>query len=608
MSHRSFTLQRALLGAIAASVLAGIVPAGIAFGSSLWAAMESRARDELKLAAGVSSDRFAAKADAMMMYAKEFANTPGLADALAGTDSSAGSRAAEGALSQSHGIPVIIGPDGKSWHGPSLSAELVARTRAGQMPVTFVSDGNTVWQIAIAPVERAGQWQGAAGFAVPIDDSGVSLLSGLTRTGVLVVPPNADNAAATTLDTAQATSIIGAVRAEMPGPAVRDISLGGRRILASAVDLEGAGLLIFVRALDTEYAMLPRLRFIALASAAVALMLALALGVLLARRMARPVAQLAEAASAMTEGDFESPLPDSRIREVARVATAFGEMRRALVMRLEQLRTANTALADAGSRLRALQSDLLQRERLAATGRLVVQLSHEIRNPVANVRNCLELVRRRVADDPEARDYADLAIDELLRMHALAEHVLDANRPSDEALRHCQPVLVARDVAALSTAGISPAVLEMDVEGPASLDAAIAPDALKQVLFSIVQNAREAMDASHTPRSESPSPRIEIRVASAGTDVVIEVVDTGPGLIPDDIPRIFDPFFTTKRAVHGVGLGLFVAEGLIRAAGGQLTAHNRDAGGACFRIVVPGVSGPAIAERVESDLSQAKAS
>ncbi len=361
--------------------------------------------------------------------------------------------------------------------------------------------------------------------------------------------------------------------------------------------------MIFVRGVDAEMAMLPRLRRVAVASAAGALILALILGTVIARRVARPVAQLAEAASAMTAGRFDAPLPRSRIREVARVAETFGDMRMALANRLEELRNANKALENAGTRLRALQSDLLQRERLAATGRLVVQLAHEIRNPVANVRNCLELVRRRVEGDPEAREFADLAIDELLRMHSLAEQVLDSNRPRDETITCCDAVLVAREVAALSTVDIPPSVLRLEVEGEPAAEVSIAPDALKQILLNLVQNAREAMGARTSEPQRASTSRIDIRVSRAGSNVRIEVLDTGPGIRSDVLPKVFDPFFTTKSTVHGVGLGLYLAEGLARAAGGEIGVFNRtDSVGACFYVVLPvadiGVSG----EGVEDNL------
>ena len=117
----------------------------------------------------------------------------------------------------------------------------------------------------------------------------------------------------------------------------------------------------------------------------------------------------------------------------------------------------------------------MQRERLAATGRLVVQLAHEIRNPVASLRNCLELIRRRVTDDPEALEFADLAIDELLRMHELAEQLLELNRPRDRGAPVCRPVVLSRELARFETLGECAAGPAIAVRGDEALFAAWLP-------------------------------------------------------------------------------------------------------------------------------------
>ena len=97
-------------------------------------------------------------------------------------------------------------------------------------------------------------------------------------------------------------------------------------------------------------------------SAMAALVVALVLGAVLARRVARPVQQLSSAAAALTAGTFDAPLPQSRIDEVARVAGTFDEMRNALAARLSELRSANAALVEACQRAGLL--DDVQRELL----------------------------------------------------------------------------------------------------------------------------------------------------------------------------------------------------------------------------------------------------
>ena len=246
-------------------------------------------------------------------------------------------------------------------------------------------------------------------------------------------------------------------------------------------------------------------------------------------------------------------------------------MRSALERRLEELEEANQALAIQQERLQALQGDLIQRDRLATSGRLVAELAHEIRNPVASIRNCLEVLDRRLADDEEGRVFARLAIEELARMHELAEGLLDLNRPADPEASGADPAAVAAQVAAFMGAGTQGERWPVDVDVPdGTAEAAIAPDALKQVLINLVQNAQEAM---------ADGGAIQITGQAADGRVTMTVADRGPG-IPEDIQaRIFDPFFTTKGEVRGVGLGLFIAEGIVRRYGGVLTAGNRSGGG-----------------------------
>ena len=587
------TLQRAILGAVGAALLAGLVPAGLVLDRRLASALERRARDDLALAPQLFADRVAATADALMMHAKDLAHAPGLAEAVAAGDRARAIRLVEDARATlGGGDAVLVGPRGDSWVGPPVDSALIARTRTGEMPVALSLNGSVINNISVAPVANGDRWTGAAGLVNPMDARAAEALSGLTRSAVVVV--SSGGAIVTTLDTMSTRLIVAATSAHRLASTPLELTGGPRRLIAVGAPLDGIGSVVFARFLDEELAVLPELRRVAAISALAALLVALALGAIFATRIARPVRELSTAAAAVERGEFAAPLPTSRVQEVDVMATTFDSMRRALAARLEELRTANAALVDRNARLTALQSDLMQRDRLGAAGRLVAQLAHEIRNPIASLRNCLELIRRRVEDDPEAREFADLAIDELLRMHELAEQMLDLNRPRDPGAQRCRPVVVAREVATLSIAGAGSERLTVDIAGDDQLEAAISPDALKQVLLNLVQNGREAYEG-WTSRPADPA-RVTINVESVNGEVSIEVRDNGPGIPPEILSRIFDPFFTTKDAVHGVGLGLFVAEGLVRTAGGRITAGQiSDASstggngrrGAWFRIELP---------------------
>lgn len=578
------------MGAVALAILAGMVPAGIALHARLSAALEDQARADLALAPRILADRSAAANDALMMHAKEFAHVPELARALATRDRVAALRIAnDQRAAVPGGIPVVVGPAGELWTGPADSTSIAA-TRAGKMPVQLLGDPTALHTVALAPVDASGRWVGAAGFAIPMNDDAARTLAGLTRSEVMIVSNASRRAVATTLDSAMTRALLQALPARgVPPDAAVEVSAEGEAMSVATAPLGDTGYVVFARVMRRELEILPALRRVALLCAAGALMLALVLGALLATQVARPVRDLALAARALGDGDFAAPLPNARFEEVATVSTAFATMRDALAAKLAELRAANRELEDRAARLSALQSDLVQRERLAASAQLVGHLAHEIRNPVATLRNLLEVIRRRVADDHESRDYVELAIDELLRMHELAERMLDLNRPRDPAVQVAHVAQIARDVARLVSAGDG-AASEIVVADDAAGVAAISPDALKQVFLNLVQNAREAVRQARV----SAGPRIEITVRRDGDTVRVAVTDNGPGIAPEALPRIFDPFFTTKESVQGVGLGLFVAEGIVRVAGGRLTAGNRDDGGAEFRIELP-VANPQVA-------------
>jgi len=579
------TLQRAFLGTIAVALLVGIVPAGIALDRRLVSALLAKARTDLEMAPGVLADRTASRIDMLRMHAADFARVPGLADALARGDLATvrqlvdKNRALLGG-----GEPLIVDAAGKSLIGPSAKSDWVEETRRGRTPVAVgvARDSNAIANVALAPVQNGDKWAGAVGVLEPIDDRAADALARLTRSDVTVLVGANDSIAVTTLDTAQAIALRRGFATTHDSARAHDVPAGNHTLIAVAAPLGPSSRVIFTRARDAELAVVPELHRVAGLSALVALGVALLLGALIAARVTRPARELSDAASAMARGSFDAPLPKSSIDELARVAEQFAEMRATLARQMAELREANDALAERNERLVTLQADLMQRDRLAATGRLVANLAHEIRNPVANLRNLLELIRRRTSHDAQVHDYAELAIDELLRMHELAEQMLDLNRPRDPKSQRADPLTVAREVARLATAGAGADGIEISVNGGSSHPATIAPDALKQVLLNLVQNAREA-----ATQAGSDVPRIAIDVDDAGDDVAIRVRDNGPGVPDELLARIFDPFFTTKSAVDGVGLGLFVAEGLIRSAGGRLSLDGNSSAGATFVIELP---------------------
>lgn len=569
------TLRQTLWLGLAVAIVAALVPAGFVLNRTLESRLEEAAIADLARAPMVVKDRNAARGDVLMMHALEVAGADGIPERLSGGDVADALRIVRSGAREGEEA-ILVDANGLVVSGPELDPSLVSAVRAGDAPVAFALDRGRLMALSVAPVHAGTGWVGAAGVAEEVNQQTAATVAELTDSDVLILA--GDSLVASTAEAAvsrRISALSGGLR--MDG-SVTERAIEGRTFWIAATPLGDVGTVLFAADRAAELSLLPGMRRSAVLTLLVALVLALITSAIVATAVTRPVRGLATAADSLSAGDFHAPLDRSRIEEVDRMARAFERMRSALKSRLQDLSAANEQLADRQRRLQALQSELVRRDRLAAGARLVTELAHEIRNPVANVRNCLEVVRRRLGDDPEGREFADLAIDELLRMHELAEQMLDLNRPLDPGATRADARDVVRQVAALHGAGSEGQVVRVDDDGSGPADVAMPPDALKQVILNLVQNARES-----APSGES----VDLTLSDRGAMVTVAVRDRGPGIPAEHLDQIFDPFFSTKSEASGVGLGLFIAEGLVTRFGGRLYAENPDDGGARFVIELP---------------------
>lgn len=585
----SVGLRGALLLAVGTALLAGIVPTGLLLDRALARELEGRARVELSMATEILADRYSNTSDALMMRAKDVAGGAAVREALLASDPQRALTAADATRDSFGDGAIVVDAQGTSLTIPTPDPTLVDATRRGEMPVDVVVGSGGAWIISLAPVTSEGEWIGAVGIRMVLDESFAGTLAGLTRSDVVLLHDSRLIAASAKADRAVDAARAHAQAGSSAGSGTTDVErvdVRGREtdFLVTSGRL-GSATVVFVRDFGDIFGVLPKLRRVAVFSGAGALGLTLLVASILGTVAVRPARRLADAADRLTAGDFDVSLRGSYIREMDRVSNAFDSMRRTLAARMCELVEANETLEDRQRRLAALQGELVRRERQSATGWLVGQLAHEIRNPIAGLRNNLEVLRRRLDGDPEGRNFADLAIDELLRMHELAEQVLDANRPGDggqEGSDVADATGVARDVASLMAGGARRDGPNIEVRGAGEVR--MPRDALKQVLLNLVQNADEASaDPVH----------VTIRIERNATRVRVAVEDDGPGISQEILSRVTDPFFTTKEFDGGSGLGLYIAEGIVRRYGGRLDVENRSGGGARFVLDLPSPAGEA---------------
>lgn len=286
------------------------------------------------------------------------------------------------------------------------------------------------------------------------------------------------------------------------------------------------------------------------------LILILLLSLLAARRLSRsfsrPVNHLVGWTELLTQGQ---PLPEkgdweSRgVREFSRLRSAFRSM-------VEEVQVA---------RARELEA-----QRLRSWTELARRVAHELKNPLTPMRMAAQRVAQ--AQDPFTAEAGIVLLEEVERLDDLARSFTVFGRLPEGPRTPVDVEDMLRTLA--GTEGVDHPV-EVKVEAPIP-NLFGHYDTLLRALRNLVVNAREAQ--------LSQGEAIVLQARSEDEWVVIEILDRGPGLPPEE-ERIWDPDFTTKPG--GTGLGLQLVMETVRAHGGQVEAGNRQGGGAGFRIRLP---------------------
>ncbi|HWR17278.1 MAG TPA: PAS domain S-box protein [Terriglobales bacterium] len=239
---------------------------------------------------------------------------------------------------------------------------------------------------------------------------------------------------------------------------------------------------------------------------------------------------------------------------------------------------------DITARLQAEEA-LRHTEKLAAMGRVAGIIAHEINNPLEAITNAFFLLRDHPSLDEEARQYASLAEQELVRVSHITRQTLSFYRESKQPMLLSVPELLD-DVLELQTRRFQVGGIELQRRYRSAGQLQGFPVELKQVFLNLVGNAIQAM-----PRGG----RLRISVRDSGRwngstpGVVISIVDTGSGIRPKDARHLFEPFFTTKSE-KGTGLGLWISRGIIQKYEGDIRFRSMETAAGnqtCFKVFIP---------------------
>lgn len=253
----------------------------------------------------------------------------------------------------------------------------------------------------------------------------------------------------------------------------------------------------------------------------------------------------------------------------------------------DDLNKAYQELSESHQKLKESQESLIQAEKLTSLGQLAASVAHEVNNPLSGILMYTQLLIKKLTNDSmpkqTALEYLSKMESEIIRAAKIVFNLLDFARQSPPSFQEVNiNEIVNRSMELAShTAKLQhvQVVRNLDRATPMAMGD---PDQLQQVFTNLILNAIQAMPDGGT---------VTLHTAVDGSQIKVEVQDTGHGISPENMRRLFTPFFTTKREVKGVGLGLAVAYGIVQRHKGSIEVQSKEREGSTFTVLLPHLNG-----------------
>jgi signal transduction histidine kinase len=269
--------------------------------------------------------------------------------------------------------------------------------------------------------------------------------------------------------------------------------------------------------------------------------LSLALAVLLARHLSRPLERIGRASREIAQGNYQARVPRQGPEEVVSLADSFNQMAESLE-----------------------EQERLRRE-------FIINAAHELRTPLTNLQGYLEALRDGVIT-PDLEIFASLheEVDRLVRLSNSLDSLAEGDSRTEQLpLAAVDLVATVRSAVDLARPAFDRRSITVEMRLPPRLQAHTYPDQLAQVLSNLLQNA-----SRYTPEGG----RVTVAVESRPGNALVSVTNSGDGIPGADLPHVFERFYRVEksrdRARGGAGIGLAIVKDLVESAGGRVGVES----------------------------------
>ncbi len=248
------------------------------------------------------------------------------------------------------------------------------------------------------------------------------------------------------------------------------------------------------------------------------------------------------------------------------------------------------------------EQQLIQAGKMATLGEMATGVAHELNQPLSVIKSASNYIMRKVkANEPIPDEIMATMTEEIdgqvNRVEKIINHLREFGRKSDAAKEETNVNRALVKACDLFREQLSLRQIEVVQNLDNVLPMILADEnCLEQVFINLLINARDAIEErfeQFEQKDRTPELAKQIFLTTRVSDkwVIIEIEDTGTGILPHVADKIFEPFFTTKAAGKGTGLGLSIGYGIIKDYGGTITPDRGQANGALFTIRFPFLSG-----------------
>src|SRR5579859_1924471 len=315
------------------------------------------------------------------------------------------------------------------------------------------------------------------------------------------------------------------------------------------------------------------------------------------RFVATPIQELIAGTKAVSAMELDQPIDIGNARgsqELDELVDSFNRMRERLKLAVNELnemqQTLESKVSERTQQLQTAQRKLVQADRLASLGQLAASVAHEINNPVSGVLNLSMLLERLMASgnypqgrEAEFRKYLTLISTETARVGRIVSDLLSFSRRSKPQRASADLNKLVRTTIGLADHKLKLISAEIVLDLQENLPLVECDSSqMQQVILNLVLNGAQAMQPQ-----DGGTLTIRTRLIPQDQSVELSVQDTGEGIAPENLTKIFDPFFTTKAEGKGVGLGLAVLYGIVKAHEGEVEVVSQRNQGTTFTVTLP---------------------